>query len=98
MNTSGGSLWREGMQTKDPEQELIISEEIRSASYIEKEAEMDLSSLKFIGSFNGSMDTAILQGNGPDYEKVRLDQSFVGKFNIDTAISLHPEPVHCYSM
>jgi uncharacterized repeat protein (TIGR01451 family) len=96
MNTSGGSLWREGMQTKDPEQELIISEEIRSASYIEKEAEMDLSSLKFIGSFNGSMDTAILQGNGPDYEKVRLDQSFVGKFNIDTAISLHPEPLHRY--
>jgi len=96
MNTSVGGLWQEGMQTKDPELELIISEKIQSASYIEKEAEMDLSSLKFIGSFNGSMDTAILQGNGPDNEKVRLEQSFVGEFNIDTAISLHPEPLHRY--
>lgn len=96
MNTSVGGLWQEGMQTKDPKMGLVISEEIKSASYIEKEAEMDLSSLKFMGSFNGSMDTAILQGIGPDNEKVRLEQSFVGEFNIDTAISLHPEPLHRY--
>jgi len=96
MNISGGGLWQEGMQTKNPEMGLVISEEIKSASYIEKEAEMDLSSLKFIGSFNGSMDTAILHGIGPDNEKVRLEQSFVGEFNIDTAISLHPEPLHRY--
>jgi len=96
MNISGGGLWQEGMQTKDPDIGLVISEEIKSASYIEKEAEMDLSSLKFMGSFNGSMDTAILQGKGPDSEKVRLEQGFVGEFNIDTAISLHPEPLHRY--
>ncbi len=96
MNISGGALWREGMQTTDPEMGLIISEEIQSASYIEKEVEMDLSSLKFIGSFNGSMNIAVLQGKGPHYEKGRLEQSFVGKYNIDTAISLHSEPEHRY--
>lgn len=90
------NLWQEGMWTVDPEKGLIISEEISSATSIKKEAEMETSSLTFMGSFNGTMENTIVQGGGPWYERSRLEQRLVGNYSIDTAVSLHDVPKHRY--
>jgi uncharacterized repeat protein (TIGR01451 family) len=80
---------------------LVISEVIRSASYIDKEAEMEKSSLSILGEFNGTMDIQLVQGLlkkeqiHPE-EQIRLDQTLVGSFRMDTALSVFTSPRHLY--
>ena len=100
-NLNYSTLWEEGMWTKDPEKGLVISEAIRSASYINKEAEMEKSSLSILGEFNGTMDIQLVQGLlkkekiHPE-EQIRLDQTLVGSFRMDTSLSVFTAPRHLY--
>jgi uncharacterized repeat protein (TIGR01451 family) len=87
--------WEEAMWTKDPEKGLVISEAIRSASYINKEAEMEKSSLSILGEFNGTMDIQLVQGLLKK-EQIRLDQTLVGSFRMDTSLSVFTAPKHLY--
>jgi uncharacterized repeat protein (TIGR01451 family) len=93
--------WEEGMWTRDPEKGLVISEAIRSASYINKEAEMEKSSLSILGEFNGTMNIQLVQGLlkkeqiRPE-EQIRLDQTLVGGFRMDTSLSVFTAPRHLY--
>lgn len=88
--------WEEGMWTKDPEKGLVISESIRSASSINKEAEMEKTSLSILGEFNGTMDIQLVQGLRPKEEQIRLDQTLVGSFRMDTSLSVFTAPKHLY--
>ncbi len=95
-NINYSNLWEEGMRTKDPEKGLVIGEAIRSASYIDKEAEMGKSSLSILGEFNGSMNIQLAKGLGSKIEEIRLDQTLVGSFRIDTSLSVFTAPKHLY--
>ncbi len=90
------TLWEEGMWTKDPGKGLVISEATRSASYINKEAEMEKSSLSILGEFNGTMNLQLVKGLRPKKEEIRLDQTLVGSFRMDTALSVFTSPRHLY--
>jgi uncharacterized repeat protein (TIGR01451 family) len=100
-NLNYSALWEEGMWTRDPEKGLVISEAIRSASYINKEAEMEKSSLSILGEFNGTMNIQLVQGLlkkeqiHPE-EQIRLDQTLVGRFWMDTSLSVFTAPRHLY--
>ena len=95
-NINYSTLWEEGMWTEDPRKGLVISETIRSASYINKEAEMEKSSLSILGEFNGSMNIQLVKGLRPKKEEIRLDQTLVGSFRMDTALSVFTAPRHLY--
>lgn len=85
-----GSLWNEGMITRDLANKLILSERLRSASYINKDAWMDTSSLSFMGEFNGTMDLrAVMNPRGKDKDTKEIDQSFIGSYQISTAITAY---------
>ena len=90
------TLWEEGMRTRDPEKGLVISEVIRSAPYIDLEAEMEKSSLSILGEFNGTMNIQLVKGLRPKKEEIRLDQTLVGSFRMDTSISVFTAPRHLY--
>ena len=89
-NQSYASLWDEGMLTKDEGTGVLISKDIRYASSVDMEAMMEKSSLSLLGKFNGTLD--INMENGPHI----LDQTLLGSFQIDTAISIHETPKHLY--
>ena len=95
-NINYSNLWEEGMRTKDPGKGLVIGEAIRSASYIDKEAEMGKSSLSILGEFNGSMNLQLAKGLGSKIEEIRLDQTLVGSFRMDTSLSVFTAPKHLY--
>ena len=90
-NQSYASLWDEGMLTKDEVAGVLISKDIRYATSVDMEAMMEKSSLSFLGKFNGTLD--INMENGP---RIGLDQTLLGSFQIDTAISIHETPKHLY--
>ncbi|MFB3763661.1 MAG: hypothetical protein ACE14P_00265 [Methanotrichaceae archaeon] len=95
VNVSYASLWSEGLNTKDPGLKLILSEKIGFASYINKDAWMDKSTLSFMSEFNGSMDIRAV--TRPLEIKTReVDQSFVGNYTINTAISSYVNPKYLY--
>ncbi|MDM7912310.1 MAG: hypothetical protein QUS09_04360, partial [Methanotrichaceae archaeon] len=97
VNISYDSLWYEGMTTRDPTRRTAISENIRSASYIDKETEIGPSSLSVLGEFNGSMDLkAVLKPDSKAKEMAILDQSLIGSYRLDTAISIYTTPKHLY--
>jgi uncharacterized repeat protein (TIGR01451 family) len=97
VNVSYDSLWYEGMITRNPSKRTAISESIRSASYIKKETEIGPSSLSILGEFNGSMDIkAVLNPNSKAKETAILDQSLIGSYRLDTAISIYTTPKHLY--
>ena len=90
-NQSYASLWDEGMLTKDEGAGVLISKDIRYATSVDMEAMMEKSSLTLLGKFNGTLD--INMENGP---RIGLDQTLLGSFQIDTAISIHETPKHLY--
>jgi uncharacterized repeat protein (TIGR01451 family) len=90
-NLSYANLWNEGMWTKDAERGLFISEKILYASFVDKEAAMEKSSLSLLGKFNGTLNMQLVNGQSLD-----LDQTFIGSFQIDTAISVYTIPRHLY--
>ena len=91
-NLSYANLWNEGMLTKDAERGLSISEKILYASFVDKEASMEKSSLSLLGKFNGTLNMQLVNGQSLD-----LDQTFIGSFQIDTAISVYTTPRHLSS-
>jgi uncharacterized repeat protein (TIGR01451 family) len=90
-NQSYASLWDEGMLTKEEGTGVLISKDIRYATSVDMEAMMEKSSLSLLGKFNGTLD--INMENGPH---IGLDQTLLGSFQIDTAISIHETPKHLY--
>jgi uncharacterized repeat protein (TIGR01451 family) len=84
------------MWTKDPGTGLIISEAIRSAPYVNKETEMEKSSLSILGEFNGTMNIQLVKGLHPKKEQISLDQTLVGSFRMDTSLSVFTAPKHLY--
>jgi len=86
INVSYASPWNEGLSTKDTSTGLKLSEDIRSASYINKDAWMTTSTLSFMGEFNGSMDIMALM-HPQRFETDRIDQTLIGKYTINTAIT-----------
>jgi len=91
MRISQRSLWSEGMWTKEPEKCLLIGEDIRHASSIDKESEMDSSFLSVLGSFNGTMSLKLARGRSID-----LQQVFAGSFRMNTAMSVSTVPSRNY--
>ena len=90
-NLSYANLWNEGLWTKDAEKDLVISEKILYATAVDKEALMDKSSLSLLGKFNGTFNMRLARGQSLD-----LDETFVGSYQIDTAISVYTTPRHLY--
>ncbi len=90
-NISYANLWSEGMLTKEADRGQLISEEIRYASFVDKEALMEKSSLSLLGKFNGTLNIQLEKGQSLD-----LDETFIGSYQIDTAISVYTTPRHLY--
>jgi len=86
--------WKEGMWTKDPEKGLFIGQEIRYASFINKDAGMMQSRLSSLAEFNGTMDIKLVSGQSPKNETRRLEQIMVGSFATDTAFSVYTNPMY----
>ena len=63
-----------------------MSEDTRSASYINKDAWMTTSALSFMGEFNGSMDIKAMM-RPQRLEIDQIDQTLVGNYTINTAIT-----------
>ncbi len=95
INVSYASLWNEGLITKDPSLGLILSEKIGSASYVNKDAWMETSSMAFMGEFNGSMDIRAVV-HPLSIKRKEVDQSFVGNYTISTAITAYRNPKYTY--
>lgn len=93
-NLSYAVPWGEGMATKDPKIGLVISEGIRSATSVNKEAQMGKSFLSLLGDFNGTMELKMAMGPGPKNETHRVDQVLSGSFKTDTALSVSVIPKH----
>lgn len=102
VNIRYNSLWYEGMATIDQKLGSNIREEIRSASYVEKETEIGPSSLSILGEFNGTMDIKAevkRKAVAPDLkaeETALIDQTMIGRYRMDTAISIYALPKHLY--
>lgn len=90
-NLSYANLWNERMWTKYPEKELLISEQILHAHSIDKETLLEESSLSTMGKFNGTMNIQMIQG-----VSINLEQTYVGSYQMDTAISVFSAPKHLY--
>ena len=90
-NQSYANLWDEGLVTKEDGTGVLISKDIRYASSVDMEAMMEKSSLSLLGKFNGTLDINMENGR-----RIGLDQTILGSFQIDTAISIHETPKHLY--
>jgi uncharacterized repeat protein (TIGR01451 family) len=90
-NLSYTNFWDEGMLTKDKENGVSISRDIRYATSVDMEGMMEKSTLSILGKFNGTLD--LNMENGPN---IGLDQTLAGSFQIDTAIGIHDMPRHLY--
>jgi hypothetical protein len=55
------NLWNDKMWTKDPEEDLLISEEILYAHSMDKETLLEKSSLSTLGKFNGTMNLQMIK-------------------------------------
>lgn len=85
------SKWQEGISTRVDEH--LISERISSADYIEMESVMDSSSISILGEFEGRQDIkAVVQARPHDEEKVVIDQTFLGRYQVATSIGIHKAP------
>ncbi|MBN1234794.1 MAG: DUF11 domain-containing protein, partial [Methanotrichaceae archaeon] len=58
---------------------------------VDKEALMEKSSLSLAGKFNGTLNMRLTEEKSLD-----LDETFVGSYQIDTAISVYTTPRHLY--
>ena len=93
-NISYAIFWGEGMWTKDRDIGYVISEGFRSATSINKEAQMGRNFLSLLGDFNGTMDLKMVMGPSPKNETHRVEQTFSGSFRTNTAFSVSVIPLH----
>jgi uncharacterized repeat protein (TIGR01451 family) len=93
-NLSHAIPWGEGMWTKDRRIGYVISEDIRSATSVNKEAQMGRNFLSLSGDFNGTMDLKMVMGSSPKNETHRVEQTFSGSFKTNTAFSVSVIPRH----
>lgn len=93
-NLSYAVPWGEGMWTKDPKIGLVIGEGIRSATSVNKEAQMGRSFLSQLGDFNGTLELKMAMGTNPKNETHRVEQVFSGSFKTETALSVAVAPKH----
>jgi uncharacterized repeat protein (TIGR01451 family) len=87
------NLWNDKMWTKDPEEDLLISEEILYAHSMDKETLLEKSSLSTLGKFNGTMNLQMIKKGSFN---VNLEQTLAGSYQMDTAISVASAPKHLY--
>ncbi len=91
VNITYANLWQEGMWTREKDKMLFISEKIQYATSVDKEAFMDESRLSVLGKFNGSLNMQLKNG-----KNAALDETFIGSYQIDTAIAVYTSPRHLY--
>ncbi len=82
--------WSEGMSAENSEFRSRIGEKISSADYIQKEALMDPSSLAMTSEFKGMGSLWAQAAN----EGIIMDETFAGKYRLDTAIGVYSIPKH----
>jgi uncharacterized repeat protein (TIGR01451 family) len=92
-NLRYANLWNEKMWTKEPEEDLLISEQILYAHSMDKETLLEKSSLSTMGKFNGTMNLQMIKKGS---NNVNLEQTLVGSYQMDTAISVASVPKHLY--
>ena len=90
-NITYANLWQEGMWTREKDKMLFISEKIQDATSIDKEAFMDESRLSVLGKFNGSLNVQLKSA-----KSAALDETFIGSYQIDTAVAVYKSPRHLY--
>ncbi len=83
------SKWHEEMRTSDREIGAAISERISSASDIKKETMMQDSTMALLSEFNGTAEIKAVQSSGPKNETARIEQTFSGRYKLDTTISIN---------
>jgi uncharacterized repeat protein (TIGR01451 family) len=88
------SKWHEEMRTSDREIGATISERISSASDIKKETMMQGSTMALLGEFNGTADIKAVQSSSPKNEAARVEQTFSGRYKLDTTISINKGPTY----
>jgi uncharacterized repeat protein (TIGR01451 family) len=89
------SPWHEEMRTSDRTIGATISERITSARDIKKETKMQGSSMAILGEFNGTAEIkAVQQTNPKGKENLRVEQTFTGRYKLDTAISINKGPTY----
>jgi uncharacterized repeat protein (TIGR01451 family) len=88
------SKWHEEMRTSDREIGAAISERISSASDIKKETMMQGSTMALLSEFNGTSEIKAVQSSGPKNETARIEQTFTGKYKLDTTISINKGPTY----
>ncbi|MEA2045956.1 MAG: hypothetical protein U9N48_05475 [Euryarchaeota archaeon] len=93
METNYSSKWYEGMTTKG--KESVICERIGSADYIEKETVMDSATMTLVGEFQGGAEITVVEKTGStENEKIRVDQTLRGRYNITTSIGIYGIPTY----
>jgi uncharacterized repeat protein (TIGR01451 family) len=93
-NINYSSKWHEEMRTSDRGIGATISQRISSASEIKKETMMQSSTMALLGEFNGTADIKAVQSDGPKNETARVEQTFIGKYKLDTTISINKGPTY----
>jgi len=90
---NSSSKWHEGTSTKGDEH--LISERVSSADYVDMETVSDTSSVSILGEFEGRQDVKAVVGGGPhEEEKVVIDQTFLGRYQVATAIGIYKAPTY----
>jgi len=93
METNYSSKWYEGMTTRG--KESVICERIGSADYIEKETVMDSATMTIVGEFQGGAEITVVEKTGStEDEKIRVDQTLRGCYNITTSIGIYGIPMY----
>jgi len=89
--------WSEGMAAEDSKMRSSIREQLSSADYLSREALMDSASLSMTGEFLGSQSLqTVVRVTGKNNESSRVEETFVGSYQLDTAISIHKPSKYLY--
>jgi uncharacterized repeat protein (TIGR01451 family) len=90
---NSSSRWYEGTSAKGDDH--LISERISSADYIDMETVADSSSVSILGEFEGRQDVRAVVGGGPrEEEEIVIDQTFMGRYQVATAIGIYNAPTY----
>jgi uncharacterized repeat protein (TIGR01451 family) len=90
---NSSSRWHEGISTRGDEH--LISERTSSADYIDMETVADSSSVSIFGEFEGKQDVrAVVEGGPHEEEKVVIDQTFLGRYQVATSIGIYKAPTY----
>jgi len=93
VETNYSSKWYEGMATRG--KGSVICERIDSADHIEKETVMDSDTMTIVGEFQGEAEITVVEKTGStENEKIRVDQTLRGRYNITTSIGIYGIPTY----